>query len=203
MNKSFRNLHKTYLCNYYLIIYPEFIHLLQKVKVEQNIKTYSICMKYRNLTNDELKHFEEELKQFLIINHLDGDSWKKLNETNPEKAREVVAVFSDEILERVYSKINYLEFNNSNSCIVFHCKQEQIELISIVKKENSTCDLSSPHLIHIALKQHSEELSYFKTVKNYVKPRNQEIHELLESGCILSSAEFWNALNESIALNSN
>ena len=42
-------------------------------------------MKYRNLTLEELKHLEEELKQFLILNHVYAEEWETLNKENPTK----------------------------------------------------------------------------------------------------------------------
>ena len=36
-------------------------------------------MKFRILSDEELKVFEEDLKHFLIANGIDGSSWEKIN----------------------------------------------------------------------------------------------------------------------------
>ena len=52
-------------------------------------------MKFRILRDEELKVLEEDLKHFLIANGIDGDLWKEINENDPDKAIDLVAVFSD------------------------------------------------------------------------------------------------------------
>ena len=66
-------------------------------------------MKYRMLTSEELTHLEEELKQFLIINHVYKEEWERMNLDTPETAQDLVGLFSDQVLQRVYENISYLE----------------------------------------------------------------------------------------------
>lgn len=150
-------------------------------------------MKYRILTDEELVHFEQDLKAFLIINGIEGERWKELNETDPEKARALVALFSDQVLQTIYEKISFLEFRSKNSLLVFHCKPDEQELIAIHTKQENL-DLSTTESIHEALRQHARDLEFFQSVKAYTASREQAIHELLEQGCILSDIGFWNAL---------
>lgn len=155
-------------------------------------------MKYRILTDEELKHLENDLKAFLIINGVDGDTWKTINESDPEKALGLVELFSDAVLQTVYEKMQYLEFRSPESCIVFHCGPDQIELISIVRKPDALCDLSTPETIHEALVHHTDQLQWFRTVKQYNNPREMEIHKMLEQGGVLSTVEFWQALEDGL-----
>ena len=60
-------------------------------------------VKYRYLTDQELQEFEEEFKHFLIANGLHAEEWEKLNNEDPDKAIEVVGLFSNLILDKVYS----------------------------------------------------------------------------------------------------
>lgn len=50
------------------------------------------------LTEEELSHFSEELKHFLIVNGIHAEEWEMMNRQNPEKACELVGVFSDTVL---------------------------------------------------------------------------------------------------------
>lgn len=153
-------------------------------------------MKYRVLTNEELIPLEEDLKAFLIVNGVDGSEWAKINANQPEKALELVELFSDVVLQKVYEKIQYLEFRSNNSCLVFNCTKDSIELISIQSKPESDCDLSTPKSIHEAMTKNADSLTFFKSNKPYNGIREQEIHEMIESGCLLSSKEFWGLLTK-------
>ena len=150
-------------------------------------------MKYRILNNDELVHFQEDFKHFLIINGVSNEAWELMNKKAPEKARELVGLFSDSVLQKVYEKITFLEFRSPDSCIVFKLSGAEIEMLSVVRK-NETVNLSEVESIHDAFINNPKALSYFKTSKKYSKNREAEIHQMIESGCVLSSEEFWDSL---------
>lgn len=155
-------------------------------------------MKYRMLTQEELQVFEEELKQFLIVNGVHGEEWEQMNQENVAQATQLVEMFSDTVLQKVYEKIMFIEHRTSTSCMVFKLNDDQIDLISINLKEGATVDLSTPEGIHEALSKHANQLTFFKTTKKYNKERELEIHELLEHGCVHSDQSFWALLNKVI-----
>lgn len=155
-------------------------------------------MKYRMLTDDELRHLEEDLKHFLIVNGVHDTEWEALNRDNPEKARELVGVFSDTVLQKVYEKLEYLEFRSEDACMVFHCGKERQEVIVLNRKSGAAIDLSTPESIHDALSNHAQDLSFFRSSKEYNGKREEEVHRLLEQGCVLSTREFWEAMATSI-----
>lgn len=152
-------------------------------------------MKYRILSQEELELLEEDLKAFLIVNGVHGDEWEEMNKSNPVKAVELVELFSDTVLQKVYENIKFIEFRTTESCLVFKLNKENIELISINAK-SSGVDLSTPESIHTALGSKASELSMFKTEKDYSKVRETEIHEMLEQGCVNSSEAFWYQLEK-------
>ena len=158
-------------------------------------------MKYRILSTEELSHLEEDFKHFLIVNGVHTEEWEALNKNDVDKAVQLVEVFSDTVLQKVYEKIEYVEFRSVDTCMVFHLCQEKIELISIHRKANSEVDLSTIESIHEALKNDADQLNFFKTEKPYSKNREAEIHEMFEQGCVLSSSQFWTALSLSIVQN--
>lgn len=150
-------------------------------------------MKYRLLTADELVHFEEELKQFLIVNGVHGDEWEQMNRETPERAVELVALFSDTVLQKVYEKIEYLEYRSVDTCLVFHLLSDRSLLIA-VKHTQPNLDLSSPETIHTALSGDLSKLNFFRSEKKHQTSREEEVHQLIEQGCVPSEASFWNAL---------
>ena len=118
-------------------------------------------MKYRILTNEELQALEDDFKQFLIVNHVYSEDWEKLNQSNPAKAIQLVELFSDTVLQRVYERILFLEFRSTDTCIVFYAGKEKIALITIQSKSNDI-DLSTPESIHQALTNQTEYLQLLR-----------------------------------------
>lgn len=156
-------------------------------------------MKYRVLTGEELSLLENDLKQFLIVNHVYKEEWAEMNATKPELAQEMIELFSDSVLQIVYEKVRFLEHRSADSCFVFQCHPDKLELIAIQKKEGaSDVDLSTPESIHEALTQKPEMLSFFRHEKPYAQERETEIHQMLEQGCVNSTESFWNALVASL-----
>lgn len=153
-------------------------------------------MKYRILSDEELQHLEGDLKAFLIINGIHGEEWEKLNREEPQKALELVELFSDQVLQTVYEKVQFLEHRSPDSCLVFHFREQEQELIAIQKKSDAVIDLSTVEGIHEALTKTPNNLSFFTSKKNYNDSREMEIHQLIEQGAVLSDAVFWNSLKE-------
>ena len=142
------------------------------------------------LSADELLHFEEDLKQFLIVNGVHGDEWEQMNRDTPEKAIELVELFSDTVLQKVYEKIEFLEFRSVDSCLVFHCLSDRSLLIAI-QHTQPNLDLSSPETIHVALTGDLSKLNFFRSEKIHQHSREEEVHRLFEQGCVPSVASFW------------
>lgn len=151
-------------------------------------------MKFRCLTNEELAVLENDLKAFLIVNGIDGDEWAKINQNEPEKAIKLVEIFSDSVLHIAYSKMKYVEYRSPKTCIVFHCGDTNTEIISLQLNETTQADLSTPESIHHALLNHAGDIQLNRQSKPNNKSREEEIHQLLEQGCVPSSKEFWVSL---------
>jgi len=149
------------------------------------------------LTNEELTHLEEDLKQFLIVHGIHAKEWEEMNRDYPDQATQLVGLFSDTVLQKVYEKLRFIEHRTSSSCMVFKLSDDQIEMISINAKKDAV-DLSTPEGIHDALVNNSELLTFFKSAKNYSKNREEEIHEMLMQGCVNSSEAFWMQLSKAL-----
>lgn len=154
-------------------------------------------MKYRILSQEELEILEDDFKAFLIVNGVHNEEWVEMNKSNPEQAVQLVELFSDTVLQKVYDKVRFIEHRSEKSCMVFNLQDDKIELISI-NALNDTADLTTPESIHEALAKNASSLSVFKTSKDYSKDRAMEIHEMLEQGCVNSSEAFWYQLEKII-----
>ncbi|MDO7610504.1 MAG: DUF6495 family protein, partial [Crocinitomicaceae bacterium] len=62
------------------------------------------------LTEEELNVLSDDFTQFLVIQGIPDESWRKMNLENKEKAIRLVEIFSDTVLAKVYSKIKYLSY---------------------------------------------------------------------------------------------
>ena len=114
-------------------------------------------MKYRILSQEELELLEDDLKAFLIVNGVHGDEWAEMNKSNPVKAVELVELFSDTVLQKVYDKVRFIEHRSQKSCMVFHLLDDKIELISI-NANSDAVDLTTPESIHEALSTNAKSL---------------------------------------------
>ena len=142
------------------------------------------------LTTEEMEIFNEDFKHFAIANGVSNEEWIEMNQSDPEKAAKLVGLFSDTVLQKVYEKIKFIEHRSPSSCMVFQLNKSDIDLISLNRKAE-TIDLSTAESIHDALVNHPSELIIFQSKKTYSKVREEEIHEMLEQGCVNSSEGFW------------
>lgn len=150
------------------------------------------------LTKEEKEIFDEDFKYFLIANGVTNEEWLEMNRSDIEKATELVGLFSDTVLQKVYEKVKFVEHRTPGSCMVFKLNKENIELISLNAKSDKI-SLDTPESIHEALSKFPDELTVFKTEKKYRKNREEEVHEMIMQGCVNSSGAFWMLLEKVIS----
>lgn len=150
-------------------------------------------MRYRMLKEDELIHFEDELKQFLIINGVSAEDWKRLNKNEPEKAIELVRLFSESVFSQLMERITHLEHRSPKQLLLFSCEKDTINLIGL-RSESPEVDFSTTDSIHKSLQSHADKIVSFRQCKPYGKKREEELFEMTERGCLKSSAVFFEAV---------
>ncbi len=160
----------------------------------------SYTLKYRILSTEELAALEEEFKQFLIVHGVFGEEWKKMNEENPDEAIELVEIFSDTVLEKVYSGINYLEFRTKDLLILLAYSEDKIEQIRIQAKGSTEIDLLNWQGF-IAAMNSLEKLDAFNGKKVLLSLRNESIHAYVTQGFIPVDKLFWDQMKSFIAPN--
>lgn len=142
-------------------------------------------MKYRCLTDEELKELETEFKHFLITNHIYDEEWRKLNAGNDPKVMQLIEIFSDIVMDKALKNVRYLEHVTSTDIKAFQCNDKEMLMIGIAATTD-TIDFTKHNL-----NDFKEHLSIFKTSKPYYKEREEEVFRLLESGCsIIDEARF-------------
>jgi hypothetical protein len=152
-------------------------------------------MKYRYLTDEELKLLEKDFVQFLIANGIDNDEWVRINKENKENALKIVGLFSDVVMEKALGNISYLEHRSPKSLKLFHCKKETISLIGLDIDEESSLDFTVKDSAENALDAGTDSIKSYKTSKEYAGSREEEIFKMMEAGCYIVDGKFYNSLN--------
>jgi hypothetical protein len=145
-------------------------------------------MKYRVLSDQELKELEGEFKHFLITNNIYTEEWEALNKTKDKKVLELVEMFSDIVLDKALKNIKYLEHATPHDIKFFWCEDDKMTLIGVTSK-NKEIDFTKHTLADFAT-----DLDIFKTSKKYHKERELEVFQLLNSGCTIIDEERFNKL---------
>ena len=146
-------------------------------------------MKYRCLTDDELKELEEEFKHFLITNGVHAEEWEKLNKENDERVMQLVEMFSDIVIDKALTNIRFLEHTTPTDIKAFSCNEKEMVLIGITSANKKIDFTKDP------LSKFKDELNIFKTSKKYSKKREEEVFQLLQSGCSIIDEERFKKLD--------
>lgn len=152
-------------------------------------------MKYRYLTPEELQLLEDELIQFLIVNGIDGPEWEEINKTNPDKARELVGMFSDVVIHRSLEKVKFGEQGSANRFFIFAFHDEEIELIGCMSSRENV-DISSFEMLMQEVKNQPQSIEVFRQTKKYEPNREQEIFTMMNNGLLLSEQSRYDLLQK-------
>ena len=152
-------------------------------------------MKYKRLSIEELKELEKEFINFLASAQITAQDWEKMKKNEPEKADELIDVFSDVVYNKVLSKIKFVEYRDEKTLNIFNCEEEKITLLGLRVKEQSALKLNDPNIFHQWNENNSNAVNVIRTEKKYIKQREEEIFELLQSGCLITDDSLFKLLN--------
>lgn len=82
-------------------------------------------MDYPCLSLAQLEALETDFVAFLIVNGVEGETWKTLNETNPSKAQELANLFSQVVWEKVLKETRYVKRLSETERIFGYLAEEQ------------------------------------------------------------------------------
>jgi hypothetical protein len=144
-------------------------------------------VKYRSLSTDELKTFEKEFIDFLVVNGIIAEDWEKIKKETPEKAERIIDNFSDVILEGTLRKVEFIEFITPKSIKCFQCLSKEIILVGVDVEQNSTIDFTKENW-----NDNLKNLKIYTTKKEYIKEgREKEIFNMLNGGAAISKGELF------------
>jgi hypothetical protein len=153
-------------------------------------------MKYKLLSDNELQNLETELVQFLVANGIDDALWRKINDSDPDKALKMVEMFSDVVWEKALQKVEVIEHLTGDSVKLFWYLQNKAVLVGLNLMDKSIGELTKDSWVTM-LKETPEAFEIYSQQKE-VNPssREEEIFKLLESGCAVSSIEEFRWLHD-------
>lgn len=154
-------------------------------------------MKYKRIPQSELDKLEGEFVKFLAANTITAEDWEKLKLESPERADELIDLFSDIVYENVLSKIEYLEFRDKSEIKLFHCNDDQIELMGLELQADETPDLRSENGLKEALKEAEKfKVRLFSGAKEYIPNRPEEVFRMMEAGTKVCGPELYDWMKE-------
>ena len=155
-------------------------------------------MKYTRLTEEQFAELEQEFINFLATQSITGEEWRNLKEEKPDLAEEELDVFSDLVWEGVLSKVVYLENISEQHMHLFHCKEKEMELIS-VKVLNPDIDLGTNEGFEWFRKNwQSDFVEYLTASKAYSNDKNMDKFELIQKGAIITKGALYQWFDEII-----
>jgi hypothetical protein len=146
-------------------------------------------MKYRRLTTDELQELENEFILFLSSNQVTAPEWTTIKAEQPEKADELIDLFSDIVFENTLAKIEYLEYKEPKDIKTFHCQEDKIVMLGMIVEGESNIDFTKETSLDQMMGQmklSGARLKLYQAEKAYSPNREDELFKMLESGCLIS-----------------
>ncbi len=156
-------------------------------------------MKFKRLTQEELDELKHEFIQFLASNSITADDWEDIKQNKPEKAEDLIAIFSDIVYQKSLEKIEYLEFVEKAEIKTFYFGDQEAEMVGL-KVEGQDVDLTDQQTVQQLANEGSKDAStsveLFRGNKEYSQEREEEIFHLMEAGAQPSDGTKFQALKQ-------
>jgi hypothetical protein len=148
-------------------------------------------MKYRKLTLDELKTLETQFVQFLVVNSITGKDWEKIKSTNPTRTEQLLDEFSDVVLGSVIEKAKHLVAVEPKQLLFFEIQETGYNILGL--SVSIEMDFTQFPTLQNAIEAISDDarLETFFLQKKYTKAKDQEVFDLIESGCRISDEKTY------------
>lgn len=148
---------------------------------------------YRDLSIEELKHFEQEFKEFLAVNGIDAELWIQIKKEDSDKVNQLISSFSDVIYNSVLLKMEYIEFATEKDIKYFHYGKEKAELIGL---ESDSISFLDKDAVLKAIEDNEVTIKTYRTSKSYTKSRESELFFMIKNGCQPSDGKMFKLLEK-------
>lgn len=162
-------------------------------------------MRFRRLRKEEIEPLEQEFVHFLATHQITAQEWVKLKEEDSEKVYELIDIFSDIVLEKVYSQMEYLQHRTKDVIRVFKCEEEKI-IMTGMQISDTERDLTRPEDVALLAQPDGIQgsVKIFQMERAYQQERPDEVFSMMHrDGCQPAPASMFNALIEMYHASSN
>ena len=118
-----------------------------------------------------------------------------MKEKSPDKAEQIICLFSDVVYEQVLRSARYLKLVTKNKVFCFHCQKSKMVLMGLDAKDAKGFDFSKVQYFEEILKNIPPSLSVIHSDKKYNQPREKEIFSMLEKGAEISDGSLFKAIS--------
>jgi len=148
-------------------------------------------MKYARLTKEQFEELHKEFINFLATQSITADEWADIKVNKPEVAEQELDVFSDLVWEGVLTKVNYLEHISPQQMHLFHLKENEMELIAI-KIKNETTDLTtSEGFDWFRNNLLSDDVELLTAKKTYTEDKALNKFKLIQQGGVITKGDLY------------
>ena len=88
-------------------------------------------MKFRRLSTEELEILKDDFVKFLAANTVTASDWINIKANKPEETFELIDMFSDIVMEKVYSKVEYLENRSKDALLLFKFEGDLMMILGV------------------------------------------------------------------------
>jgi hypothetical protein len=147
-------------------------------------------MKYRRLIKEELEPLAEDFAIFLATNSIDKKEWNAMKIDSPEKASEMLDIFSDMVFEKALASARYLAriAEAEMQCYLF--QEKQAHMISVSCLNSGEKNFANTNLADFS----PDEIEITQGVKQFKKSREEEMFAILQTGAELSDGKVYQQL---------
>lgn len=141
-------------------------------------------LKFRRLTENELKSFRKQFIAFLEKNNLNQNDWMLMQRREPSKARILIDIFSDMVFYSILSKSACMERLSTKEFKSYRFFKDKVIAICAKIKEDSPHSFNKDNLNEVLGKTLlNDNLEVLKAEKSFEKSREQEMFRFLNDGC--------------------
>ena len=155
-------------------------------------------MRFRLLSLAELEILKDDFIKFLASNTVTASDWVNIKENKPKEALELIEMFSDIVMEKVYSKVVLLEKREKNSLLYFKFDGELMQILGISLNDQSV-DFEQIDSIKIEAMENSK-IEGFRSSKVLSKEQKPiEVHQLITAGAYMGKPALYQVLDKIIS----
>lgn len=146
--------------------------------------------KYRLLDSDELKAFEKEFVEFLVLNSITADEWVKIKSDDLDKTNKLIELFSDVVFEKLMRQTEYLMKSDTKNIAAFHFQEKQAVVVAL---ECTDKNIDIQNVVDFgSLPDGSFKI--YTASKAFERQRELEMFALINSGAEISDGKIYKAL---------